>query len=230
MFQDFLNKKNIELYSRNTHLGDVFAERFNRTIRDHLKQPVFEEGDGNWIHVLTTKWNNNRVHNPTKLSPKDASLKKNEGYVYNNLLDKRKRINTKFQVNDLVRTADLKKTFSKFDSTNWSYRLYKIIETIIDTIPSYKIDNLKETYNEALLKKTELTMKENDGVMKKLHITSIKLKWRWPSLLILINPFVNTTAYPYIPAGTTPSNLNSTLIGWADSKIFWYLISKTYKL
>ena len=42
---------------------------------------------------------------------------------------------------------------------------------INDTIPSYKIDNLKERYNEALLKKTELTIKENDNVMKKLNIT-----------------------------------------------------------
>ena len=73
-------------------------------------------------------------------------------------------------MNDLVRTADLKKTFSKGDATNWSYKLYKITEIINDTIPSYKIDNLKERYNESLLKKTELTMKENKDVMKKLSI------------------------------------------------------------
>ena len=30
----------------------------------------------------------------------------------------------KFQVNDLVRTTDLKKMFSKGDTTNWSYDLY----------------------------------------------------------------------------------------------------------
>ena len=52
IFQDFLNKNNIKLYSRNTSLGAVFAERFNRTIRDLLKKPVFEKGDGNWIDVL----------------------------------------------------------------------------------------------------------------------------------------------------------------------------------
>ena len=34
IFQDFLNKNNIKHYSRNTDLGAVFAERFNRTIRD----------------------------------------------------------------------------------------------------------------------------------------------------------------------------------------------------
>ena len=80
-----------------------------------------------------------------------ASLKKNEGYVYKNFLDKRKKIKPKFQLNDHVRTADLKKPFSKSDTTNWSYKLYKVTEIINDTIPSYKIDKLKERYNESLL-------------------------------------------------------------------------------
>ena len=42
------------------------------------------------------------------MSPIQASIKKNEGYVYKNFLDKRKKIKPKFQINDLVRTADLK--------------------------------------------------------------------------------------------------------------------------
>ena len=172
IFQDFLNKNSIKLYSRNSSYGDVFAERFNKTIRDLLKRPVFENGDGNWIDILPTitKQYNNRVHSSTKLTPIQAKMKKNEGFVYKNLLDKRNKIKPKFQINDLVRTADLKKTFSKSDTTNWSYKLYKITEIITDTIPSYKINNLKERYNESLLKKTELTMKENNSVMKKLKI------------------------------------------------------------
>ena len=84
------------------------------------------------------------------------------------MLDNRKKENPKFQINNLVRTADLKRTFSKGDTINWSYKLQKTTEIIIDTIPSYLIDNLKERYNESLLNRTELTMKENDIVMKKL--------------------------------------------------------------
>ena len=173
IFQDCLNKNNIKHYSRNSYLGAVFAERFNKSIRDLLKRPVFEKGDGNWVDILPTitKQYNNRIHSSTKLSPIQASLKKNEGFVYKNLLDKRKKVNPKFQINDFVRTADLKRTFSKGDTTNWSYKLYKITEVINDTIPSYKIGNSKERYNESLLKKTELTMKENGNVMKKLNLT-----------------------------------------------------------
>ena len=77
----------------------------------------------------------------------------------------------KFQLNEFVRVADLKETFSKGDTMNWSYKLHKITELVIDTIPSYRLDNLPERYNEALLKKTELSRKENNSVMKKLNIT-----------------------------------------------------------
>ena len=115
IFQDFLNKNNIKLYSRNSSYGAVFAERFNRSIRDLLKKIVFERGDANWIDILPTitKQYNNRTHSSTKLTPTQASLKKNEGYVYNNFLDKRKKVKPKFQINALVGTADLKKAFSK---------------------------------------------------------------------------------------------------------------------
>ena len=156
IFQDFLSKNNIKLYSRNSSYGAVFAERFNRTMRDLLKKIVFEQGDAKWIDILPTitKQYNNRIHSSTKLTPIQGSLKKNESFVYKNLLDKQKKIKPKFQINDLVRVANLKKTFSKGDTTNWSYKLYKFTEIINDTIPIYKINNLPERYNESLLKKT----------------------------------------------------------------------------
>ena len=177
VFQDLLDNNNIKLYSRNTYLGAVFAERFNKSLRNLLKKPVFERGDGNWIDILstTTKQYDNKVHSSTKLTPIQASLKKNEDYIYKTLLDKRKKIKPKYEIGDLVRTAGLKRTFSKSDTTNWSYNLYKITEIVNDTIPSYKINNLPERYNESLLKKTDLTLKENNSVMKKLGIDIVYL-------------------------------------------------------
>ena len=75
-----------------------FLERFNRTIRDLLKRPVFEKGDGAWIDILPTitKQYRNRIHSSTKLTPIQACSKKNEGFVNNNLLDKRKKLKPKF--------------------------------------------------------------------------------------------------------------------------------------
>ena len=43
-----------------------------------------------------------------------------------------------------------------------------------DIIPSYRLDNLPETFNDLLLKKTNLTMKENDSVMKKSNLSEVE--------------------------------------------------------
>ena len=116
----------------------MFAERFNRTIRYLLERPIFERSDANWIDIVPTitKQYTNRIHSSTKLTPIQAGSEKNEGYVHKKLLDKRKKVNPKFQINDLVRTADLKKTFPKGNTTIWSYKLYEITEIINDTLPS----------------------------------------------------------------------------------------------
>ena len=71
LFQEFLIKINIQLYSRNSSFGSVFADRFNCTKRVLLKRPVFEKGDGNCTIVLPAITNKhiNRVYTSTKLTP-----------------------------------------------------------------------------------------------------------------------------------------------------------------
>ena len=145
-FSIFFNNNNIEHYSGKTDKGATFAERFWKIIRSLLKNLFLKKGEGNWIDVLPkiSKQCNIRVHTSTKLTPIQASLKKNEGYVYKNIIEKRKRVKPKFPVNDVVRTADSERTFSKRDTTSWSYNLEKSTEGINDKIPSYRIDNLQE--------------------------------------------------------------------------------------
>ena len=86
IFQIFSNTNNNKHYCRNTSIGAVFAERFNRTNRDLLKGLVFERGNANWIDVLPTI-----TDSSINLTPTKASLKKSEDCVYQNLLDKRKK-------------------------------------------------------------------------------------------------------------------------------------------
>ena len=43
-----------------------------------------------------------------------------------NFLNKRKRIHPKFKIHDLLRAADLRKTFSKGDTNIWSINFMKI--------------------------------------------------------------------------------------------------------
>ena len=104
------------------------------------------------------------------MKPIDASNKPNQKLVYNNLKDDREVRKPKYKLGQLVRTADIKKVFSKGDSTNYSYKLYTITEIIHDTIPSYRIDYLPERYNQNLLLPTKLSLGENYQVMKELNL------------------------------------------------------------
>ena len=99
-----------------------------------------------------------------------ASKKSNERKIYSNLQDRRVKQQPKYNLGQLVRTADIKKVFSKGDSTNYSYKIYTITEVIHDTIPSYRIDYLPERYNENLLLPTKLTFEQNNQVMKELNL------------------------------------------------------------
>ena len=172
IFNEFLNYNNIKRYSRYTDKGAVFAERFNKTIRNSLKKPVFLAGEASWINELPSviKKYNNSIHSSTKMTPVQASKKSNEKLVYSNLQDRRVRQTPKFKLGQLVRTADIKRVFSKGDSTNYSYKLYTISEIIHDTIPSYRKDYLPERYNENLLLPSKLTLDENNQIMKKLNL------------------------------------------------------------
>ena len=125
---DFLKLNDIKRYSRYTNRGAVFAERFNRTVRNSLKKPVFEKGNANWLGELplVIKKYENTIHHSTKMTPIDASKRKNEEEIYNILQDERTKRKPKYKVEDFVRTADKRSNFSKGDSTNWSYKLYKI--------------------------------------------------------------------------------------------------------
>ena len=155
-----------------TDKGPSIAERVNRTIRNLIKQPVFEKGRADWLPELPSviEKYNIKIHRSTKKTPTQASKKSNEKLVFSNLQDKRKILNPKFNIAQLVRTADIKRVFSKGDSINYSYKLYTITEVIHDTIPSYRIDYLPERYNENLSLSTKLTLEQNDKIMKELNL------------------------------------------------------------
>ena len=133
---------------------------------------MFEKGNADWLSELPSviKQYNNTIHHSIKMTPIQASKKINEKLVFSNLRDDRVKQQPKFKLGQLVRTADIKRVFSKGDSTNWSYKLYTITEVIHDTIPSYRIDYLPERYNENLLLPTKLSLGENNQVMKDLNL------------------------------------------------------------
>ena len=167
-----MKSKNIHHYSRYTDKSPSIAERVIRTVRILLKKPVFLAGNADWLVELPSvmKQYNNTIHSSTKMTPIQASKKSNEKLVYTNLRDKRDVRKPKYKLGQLIRTADIKRVFSKGDSTNWSYKLYTITEVIHDNIPTYRNNYLPERYNEHLLLPTKLTLDENNQVMKELNL------------------------------------------------------------
>ena len=84
-------------------------------MKDILKRHVFEKRDGDWIDILPTitKQNNNRLDSSTKLTPIQASLKKNEGYVYRNHIRQTKESKTKVSENQSCQNSRFKENILK---------------------------------------------------------------------------------------------------------------------
>ena len=101
----------------------VFVERFNRTLLDLIKKPLYIEGKGNWLNHINNALDkyNNRVHGTTKMTPFEANKKP---IVPPTFVNKPKQ--PKFQVGDFVRVPDKRNIFSKGYTTNWKRELFKI--------------------------------------------------------------------------------------------------------
>ena len=82
----------------------------------------------------------------------------------------KKKAKPKCKIQNLVRTTDLKRTFSKGDTINLSYNMYQTTEIVNDTIPSYRLDTLPERYYETFLKNRKSTMKDYKHVNKALGL------------------------------------------------------------
>ena len=136
-FLHYLKEQNIHIYSTHSDLKAVFVERFNRTLLDLIKEPMYIEGKGNWLNHLDAALDkyNNRVHGTTKMTPFEMSfcaasratataaspnlIPKNDNNNHNNKLPK-------FQVGDFVRVPDKRNIYSKGYTTNWNRELFKI--------------------------------------------------------------------------------------------------------
>ena len=122
-FLDFLKQNEIQIYSTNSDLKAVFVERFNRTLLDLIKEPMYIEGKACWLNHLDTAMDkyNNRVHDTTKMTPFEANNQPIDPHTFVN-----KPKQPKSQVGDYVRVPDKRNIYSKGYTTNWNRELFKI--------------------------------------------------------------------------------------------------------
>ena len=134
-FLHYLKEENFQIYSTHSDLKAVFVERFNRTLLDLIKEPMYIEGKGSWLNHLDVALQkyNNRVHGTTKMTPFEAS---NNSLLPSNNNNNNKvprdsyrsfaQSFAKFQVGDYVRVPDKRNIYSKGYTTNWNRELFKI--------------------------------------------------------------------------------------------------------
>ena len=188
--KEFYNKNVkdlVELYSTENEEKSSIAERWVRTIKEKMWKYFTDNNTYKYIDVLPdlVEDYNNTVHSSTKLTPEEASKKKNELTVWRNLYPdryKKYNITPKFSVGDEVRITKKKKVFEKGYTTRWKEEIFTIKE-IRDTNPiTYKLTDLKGeeikgTFYEPELQKTEQQIYRIEKVIEKEKGRSF-VKWK----------------------------------------------------
>ena len=165
-FKDFLKKKGIRLYHTENEEKSSVVERWNRTMKNKMwkmftvnNNTVFFDK----LDKLVSDYNNTR-HSSIKMSPVEASKKKNEKKVWNNLygdLIFLKPGKPKFKIGEQVRISKYKrKVFDKGYTPNWTEEIF-VIKQIIPTKPvTYNIvdlmgESIKGSFYEKELQKAK---------------------------------------------------------------------------
>ena len=75
-FLHFLKQQNIQIYSTKSDLKAVLVERFNRTLLDLIKEPLYVKGKVNWLNHINNALEkyNNRNPGTTKMTPFELSF------------------------------------------------------------------------------------------------------------------------------------------------------------
>ena len=142
-FLHYLNEQNIQIYSTFSDLKAVFVERFNRTLLNLIKEPMFIEGKGNWLnHInIALKKYNNRVHGTTKMTLFEMSFNEPIPRSYTNLIPNNYNKIPNIQVEDFVRVPDKRNVYSKGYTTNCNRELFKMHKIISTNPVTYTLED-----------------------------------------------------------------------------------------
>ena len=177
-FLHFLKKQNIQIYSTHSDLKAVFVERFNRTLLDLIKEPMYIEGKGNWMNHLDAALQkyNNRVHGTTKMASFEESFIKpipnlipnNHNNIHNNKVPK-------FHVGDFVRVPDKRSVYSKCHTTNWNREFFKIHKINSTNPVTYTLEDengeiIQGKYYEQELSRSIFNFDSNNKTLESMNI------------------------------------------------------------
>ena len=172
-----LKEKNIILYTTENEQKSSVIERWNRTMKEKMWKRFTQQNSTVYIDDLPGLVNeyNNTKHSSIKMTPVEASLKKNESNVWLNLFGKWKgeKTNSKFKIDDMVRISKLKrKVFDKGYTPNWTEEIFKIVKVLNTNPVTYQIADLRNeeiqgSFYESELQKTKQTQFRIEKVIRK---------------------------------------------------------------
>ena len=188
--KEFYNKdvkELIELYSTENEEKSSVVERWIRTMKEKMWKYFTVNNTNVYIDILPdlVKDYNNTGHSSIKMTPVEASEKKNELRVWRNLYPNRLDIldiNPKFSVGDKVRISKKKELFEKGYTTRWTEEIFTITKIKRTSPITYKIADLNGeeidgTFYEPELQKTSQQLFRIEKVIEKGKNKSL-VKWK----------------------------------------------------
>ena len=181
-------KKLLDIYSTENEEKSSIVERWIRTMKEKMWKYFTDNNTYRYIDILPdlVEDYNNTVHTSIKMTPIEASKKKNELTVWRNLYPDRYKTHNlrtpKFSVGDEVRITKKKKVFEKGYTTKWTEEMFTI-KKIQNTNPiTYKLEDLqgeeiKGSFYEQELQKTDQQIYRIEKIIKKEKGKSL-VKWK----------------------------------------------------
>ena len=178
----FFHKKGTNMYHTYSGMKSVFAERFNRTLKEKMWERMDAEHTDKWVEMvkdLVSDYNETE-HSSTKVSPSNAySGNADVSYRGRRLPPKTK---PKFKVGDYVRISLVKGVFDKGYEQNWSDEVYRI-SNVNETNPTtYDVEDQKGEEVKGRFYQQELlptTMKDHSVIEKVLEVKGKKALVRY---------------------------------------------------
>ena len=162
-----MEKDNITLYSTENEEKSSFCERWNLKIKTKMWKQFTVQGNTVYLDILLKilKQYNNTKHSSIKMTPVEASKKKNESTVYFNLYGDMELLASKpkFKIGDKVRISKYKrKVFDKGYTPNWTEEIF-LIDKIQSTNPiTYRLKDLNNEEIQGSFYEPELLKAKQD--------------------------------------------------------------------
>ena len=188
--KEFYNKdvkELIELYSTENEEKSSVVERWIRTMKEKMWKYFTDNNTNVYVGILPdlVEDYNNTKHSSIKMTPVEASKKKNEIRVWRNLYPDPLKIidiNPKFSIGDKVTISKKKKTFEKGYTTRWTKDIFTIVEVKHTSPVTYKIadlngEEIQGSFYEPELQKTSQQLFRIEKVIKRGKKKSL-VKWK----------------------------------------------------